>query len=397
MVSSDKGLADIGASLLREELPMPCAVLYDSRLRHNLQWMQGFVDAYGLKLAPHGKTTMTPALFLRQIEGGAWGITVATAQQAVVAAQSGIRRVVMANQLAGRRNMEIVAKLLRDPALDFYCLVDSVDGVHRMAEVFTRPVQVLLELAPTPDQANFRTGVRSDEALNAVLAELRRHPDIHLRGIEIYEGVLKEEDEIRVFLKRAVSALTVIAAAGGFHGRPILSGAGSAWYDVVAEEFAEVKEMADVVLRPGCYLTHDVGIYKQAQARIETRNPIAARMREGLKPALHLWACVQSLPDAARAVIGFGKRDAAFDAGFAEPALRFRRGDTEPSATPSHWRITSMMDQHAFMEIAAGDDLRVGDYIGFDISHPCLTFDKWRKLLLLDDNWQVKEVFDTYF
>jgi len=33
-----------------------------------------------------------------------------------------------------------------------------------------------------------------------------------------------------------------------------------------------------------------------------------------------------------------------------------------------------MMDQHAYLRITEGDDLCVGDMIGFDISHPCLTF-----------------------
>ncbi len=73
-------------------------------------WMQRFVDAYGLKLAPHGKTTMIPKLFERQIAAGAWGITVATAQQALVAYEHGIRRVLMANQLVGKANMAMIAR-----------------------------------------------------------------------------------------------------------------------------------------------------------------------------------------------------------------------------------------------------------------------------------------------
>ena len=69
-----------GWSLLDEEVSLPTAVLYESRLDHNLRWMQQFVRTYGLQLAPHGKTTMAPKLVRRQLDGGAWGITVATAQ-----------------------------------------------------------------------------------------------------------------------------------------------------------------------------------------------------------------------------------------------------------------------------------------------------------------------------
>jgi len=400
----------LGWRLLDEEISLPAAVLYDAKIAHNLRWMQGFVNEYGLNLAPHGKTTMAPKLFQRQLAGGAWGITVATAQQARVAATHGVKRVLMANQLVGRRNIAIVAELLREPGFEFYCLVDSVDSVAQLGRFFAaqpagqvQSIQVLLELGPTEDQSGSRTGVRNAAQQQAVLAELARWPaQVKLAGMEVYEGVLKAEAEIRVFLQRAVAVTHEIAMAGGFsRARPILSGAGSAWYDVVAEEFAKAEQATpvEVVLRPGCYLTHDVGIYRAAQNQIQQRNPVAAKMRGGLQPALQLWAYVQSVPDADKAVIALGKRDAAFDAGFPEPALHYRPGGGErsPGSTPAHWKVTGMMDQHAYLAIQPGDDIRVGDMIGFDISHPCLTFDKWRHLLLLDEDYRCIDIVQTFF
>ncbi len=56
-----------------------------------------------------------------------------------------------------------------------------------------------------------------------------------------------------------------------------------------------------------------------------------------------------------------------------------------------------MMDQHAYLKIPAGADLKVGDMVSFDISHPCLTFDKWRQLLVVDPQYRVTEVIETYF
>jgi D-serine dehydratase len=179
----------------------------------------------------------------------------------------------------------------------------------------------------------------------------------------------------------------------------VLSGAGSAWYDVVAEVFtaAGFSDAVEIVLRPGCYLTHDIGAYRQAQARIEQHNPIAHRMTAGLLPALHIWAYVQSIPEAEKAIIGMGKRDAAFDSGLPSPALCFRPGDAAPKTAPAQWTVTKMMDQHAYMQIAAHDELRVGDMIGFDISHPCLTFDKWRALPVLDAQYRVVDIIQTFF
>jgi D-serine dehydratase len=179
----------------------------------------------------------------------------------------------------------------------------------------------------------------------------------------------------------------------------LISGAGSAWYDVVAEEFsaAELGNAVEIVLRPGCYLTHDVGSYEMQQRRILKSNPIAREMRSGLVPALHIWAYVQSIPEPDLAVVAMGRRDAAFDSGLPRPALHYRPGSNEPRDAPAHWEVTKLMDQHGYLKIAPGDDVRVGDMIGFNISHPCLTFDKWRVIPVVDEKYDVVDVVKTYF
>jgi D-serine dehydratase len=144
-------------------------------------------------------------------------------------------------------------------------------------------------------------------------------------------------------------------------------------------------------------VTHDVGAYREAQMRILAQNPIAREMHEGLEPALQVWAYVQSIPEAEKAIIAMGKRDAAFDSGLPAPALHYRPGDASPRLAPAQWSVTKMMDQHAFMKVSAGDDVKVGDMIGFDIAHPCLTFDKWRVLLVVDEKFNVVDAVQTYF
>lgn len=389
-------------NLLNEDVSLPAAVLYADRVEHNLKWMQAFVAEYGVKLAPHGKTTMAPQLFRRQLETGAWGITLATAHQVRAAYHGGVSRILMANQLVGRRNMMMVAELLSDPDFEFFCLVDSVEGVEQLGEFFTsarKPLQVLLELGVPGG----RTGVRDEAQRNAVLEAIARYPDVlKLAGVELYEGVLKEEHEVREFLQSAVAVTRALVEEGRFARTPaVLSGAGSAWYDVVAEEFVKASETGkvEVVLRPGCYLTHDVGVYRKAQTDIFARNPVAKKMGEGLLPALQLWAYVQSIPEPDRAIIGLGKRDSAFDAGMPEPARHYRPGTEAPRdiAASEGWEIFGLMDQHAYLRIPADADLKVGDMIAFDISHPCLTFDKWRQVLMLDPSYRVTEVIETFF
>ena len=394
------GIAQLDWNLLREDLSLPTAVLYEDRLLHNLNWMRQFISAYGVRLAPHGKTTMAPRLFELQLQAGAWGITLATAHQTQVAYAHGVRRVLMANQLIGKENMAIVARLLRDPDFEFYCLVDSAAQIEQLGRYYSKldqRLRVLIELGV----AGGRAGVRDELQLQSVLASLSRWSEsIALSGVEMYEGVLDDESSIRAFLQHAVAVTRKLAAENRFQRAPILlSGAGSAWYDVVAEVFcaAGFGDAVEIVLRPGCYVTHDVGAYRQAQARILEHNPIARRMSSGLLPALQVWAYVQSAPEAEKAIVGLGRRDAAFDSGLPVPAQHFRPGDAAPKAAPARWKVTKLMDQHAYLQIDSEDDIRVGDMIGFDICHPCLTFDKWRTLPILNADYQVIDIVQPFF
>jgi D-serine dehydratase len=393
-------IPNLGWQLLREDLSLPTAVMYEEKLAHNLQWMQAFASAYGAKLAPHGKTTMAPKLFMRQLEAGAWGITLATAPQTRVAYQHGVRRVLMANQLVGKQNMAIIGSLLEDARFEYFCLVDSAEQVESLARCFGglgQRLNVLVELGVDDG----RTGVRNRQQLHAVMTALSGCREcIVLCGVEVYEGLLKDESSIRTFLQDSVEITRELARESRFDRTPIiLSGAGSAWYDVVADVFskADIGQPFEVILRPGCYLTYDVGIYRAAQQQIQSRNPVARGMESSLVPALQLWAYVQSVPEKEKAIIALGKRDAAFDAGLPVPALHYRPERAKPVVAPAAWTLTHIMDQHAYLHIAEGDDIHVGDMIGFDISHPCLTFDKWRHLPVLDSEYRVIDVVQTFF
>ncbi len=388
-----------GWSILGEQVSLPAAVLLRSALLHNLEWMRRFVAAYGVQLAPHGKTTMSPELFRLQLDAGAWGITVATAPQAREAWLAGARRILIANQLVGPANMALIAGLL-ETGTEVFCLVDSAanaDALGRWFDARGLCLDVLLEIGV----GGGRTGVRDDAQAQAVVAAVARWPRaLRLAGVEVYEGVVADEAGVRAVLRRSVATFQRLRDGAAIGRVPaLLTGAGSAWFDVVAEEFAALSgdATAEIVLRPGCYLTHDVGAYRQAASRIQAGNPVARKMGTSLRPALRLWAYVQSRPEPERAIVGLGKRDAAFDAGFPVPALHYRPGDATPGDAAAHWQVTAMMDQHAFLQVRAEDDLRVGDMLCFDISHPCLTFDKWRHLLVVDDDHNVVDAVSTRF
>ncbi|MFJ7886127.1 amino acid deaminase [Pseudomonas sp. NPDC096917] len=394
-----KGVANPGDNLLRD-VSLPALVIHRAALEHNIRWMQDFATRSGAVLAPHGKTSMAPALFRRQLEQGAWGLTLANAVQTRAAYAGGVRRVLMANQLVGRPNMALIAELQTDPVFEFYCLVDHTDNVAALGEFFAERGQrlnVMIEYGVVGG----RCGCRSEQEVLALAAAIKAQPALALTGIEGYEGVIHGEQAvsgIRGFAASLVGLALQLQQDGAFAlDKPIITASGSAWYDLIAEAFA--AEAANgrflSVLRPGSYVVHDHGIYKDAQCCVLDRR---TDLQEGLRPALEVWAHVQSLPEPGLAVIALGKRDVAYDAGLPMPLIRYREGIV-PAASDdiSECRVTAVMDQHAFMTLAPGVQLHIGDIISFGTSHPCLTFDKWRSGCLVDEQFYVLEPVEIEF
>jgi D-serine deaminase-like pyridoxal phosphate-dependent protein len=391
----EKGVPLHGRSLLTD-VSLPAAVVFERALAHNIAWMQRFADDHGAKLAPHGKTTMTPALFGRQLKAGAWGITLATAVQCAAAFEHGASRLFMANQLVGTPNMAIVAGLIERGA-DYYCLVDSVANAEALDEYFGGRglvLQVLVELGVPGG----RCGVRSGSALDELVHAIDAAPGLALCGVEGYEGLIGGDqavDAIRAYAQRLVDAVRTLRANGSFGDRtPIVTAAGSQWFDLIAEAFdqADLCGRCIAVLRPGCYVVHDHRSYRDAMAAVKRRHP---DLEGQLEPALAVFAHVQSLPEAGLAVVAMGKRDISCDPDLPMPLQLHRPG--QPARPLPGCRVRKVMDQHTMLAIAQHTDIRLGDIVSFGASHPCLTFDKWRQVLLVDEDLQVLEAMPTFF
>ncbi|VUT03049.1 amino acid deaminase [Klebsiella pasteurii] len=385
------------ANLLAEDICLPAALLKKTALENNIAWMQRYADARGVSLAPHGKTTMTPWIFQAQQRAGAWGIGVGSAWQAGAAMASGVERVLMVNQLVGRANMQAVSRLKAHyRAADFICCIDSLANARALSAFFSERQQtldVLIELGV----AGGRCGCRSVEDALALAQAVADLPGLKLRGLELYEGVLHGDDpqpQVEALLRQAADLACRMAPL--VEGEFVLTGAGTVWYDVVCNIWLAAKKPAQcrIVIRPGCYITHDRGIYDAAQKALVARDPIACDLGGDLTSALELMAMVQSVPEADRAVVNFGKRDCAFDAGLPQPIARYRHGEQRSA---QGIESVGIMDQHCMLRLEPGSDVQVGDILVFGTSHPCLTFDKWKTLLLVDEQYNVLEELDTLF
>jgi len=163
-----RDIAARGWNVLAGDLPLPLAVLDAQALAHNIDWMQAYARAQGIDLAPHGKTTMSPELFARQLAAGAWGITFANVFQLRVGVAAGVRRTLIANQLVQAVELSALQSLrARHADLRVVFLVDSPAQLQRIeawaaANADAPPFEVLLEIGVPGG----RTGVRGhDEAL----------------------------------------------------------------------------------------------------------------------------------------------------------------------------------------------------------------------------------------
>jgi len=399
----EKGIPLTRSGNLLTDVPLPAAVIFEAPLAHNLAWMQRFADGHGAKLAPHGKTTMTPALFRRQIEAGAWGITLATAVQTVAAHAHGIDRVLMVNQLVGRPNMALVADAIKT-GLEYYCVVDGVDNVRDLGAFFAErglTLNVMIELGIDGG----RCGCRNAEQVETLVTAIAAQPSLALVGIEGYEGMIAGGDEVasvRAYGERLVETVRTLRASGVLEREaPIVTASGSKWFDLIAEAFdkAELREHYTPVLRPGCYVVHDHKLYAGAMDAVKARDP---KLEGELQPALEVFAHVQSLPEPGLAIIALGKRDIGHEPDLPLPLRLYSlheslHGESVASSDISAWRTTNIMDQHVFLEIPEHAEIAVGDVIAFGTSHPCLTFDKWRRMLLVDKQLAVVEVLETCF
>ena len=393
--------------LLRGDLALPLAVIKQSALQHNLHWMRDFCAQRGLSIAPHGKTSMSPELWQMQLDAGAWGISFATVFQAAVGARHGVPVLLIANQVIQRAELDALVVLHAErPALRSMFLVDSVGQVDAIeawatARGFAGRFEVLLELGI----AGQRTGCRTAEEARQIARRIAASPVLRLAGIECYEGTTATCDHtqdratVHDLMDRVDAVAREALGQGWFaHEEIILSAGGSAIFDLVAERLTPaLGRPVRGVLRSGCYLTHDHQRYTRYLCCVAER----LNLRETLKPALEVLACVQSCPEPGLALLSMGRRDVSHDLDLPLPIWRSDGQVGAPRGVPTHWRIDALNDQHAYLRYDASAPEEewpvLGETVASGISHPCTTFDKWRWMPVVDDAYRVVDAVTTWF
>jgi D-serine dehydratase len=393
--------------VLKGDLPFPLAVIRQSALLHNLQWMQNFCNERDLDIAPHGKTTMSPELYHLQLDAGAWGISFATVFQASMGARHGVKRIIIANQVYQAPDLDALAGLLSSyPDLRVYFLIDSAAQLEaitqwRMHSPSKADFTVLIELGIEGQ----RTGCRDHAQALDLARSIKATAHLQLCGIETYEGALAtcnhahDETHVAALMARVQQLAMACEAEDLFeHDEVMLTAGGSAIFDLVAKNLKpHLKRPARGILRSGCYLTHDHVQYRKMLQCVGER----LNLRETLKPALEVIASVQSCPEPGLALLTMGKRDVSYDLDLPVALWRATLGDAQTRGVPAHWQLTALNDQHAYLRYDASallnEQPQLGQLVGCGISHPCTTFDKWRWMPVIDDQFKVVSAISVNF
>jgi D-serine deaminase-like pyridoxal phosphate-dependent protein len=384
-------------------LATPLVTIDAANLAHNTTAMAEWAAARSMLLAPHGKTTMPPQLWQRQLDAGAWAITVATPWQAQVAHRFGVKRIMLANTLIDPVSVGwLVEQLHADSGFEFYCWADSVSSVEVLARILAdagecaRPVNVLVEFGA----AGGRCGARTFDEAIAVGQAISRSPQLALAGVAGYEGALGHDrsaaavERIENYLNDLGRLHTLLAAS--MTPESLITAGGSAYPDLVAAALDPHRsDTVRIVLRSGAYITHDDGFYSGISPfsdAVDPNNPVH------LRSAIHGWARVTSKPEAELALLDAGKRDLPYDEGL--PVLQCVRND-HPSAIAATGPVSAMNDQHTFVSGEPARVLRIGDVVRLGLSHPCTTFDKWRLIPVVEDRLHaaptVVDLVHTFF
>ncbi|MGW4643709.1 alanine racemase [Sphaerisporangium sp. NPDC004334] len=390
-----------------QDFGTPLLTLDAAALEHNIAVMARWAAGAGVTLMPHGKSTMAPELWRRQLAAGAWGLTLANFPQLRVARAFGVARLMLAAAPVDPAGLAWIGRELdRDPAFRFICWADSVEAVQIMDVALRgtrRPVEVCVELGGPGG----RTGARGLGVARRVAEAVRAAPALRLAGVAGYEGSFAHDasPEGLAAVRGYLRGLAELFGGLAFEtGEPIVTAGGSAYFDQVADVLGGLE--ARLVLRSGAYVIHDDGFYRA----ISPFRPRDASTRSGpsgngdgpragigracgadlpgtgerppdgepFRAAMHGWARVISRPEPGLALLDAGKRDLPFDEGLPEPQHVRGKG-------PLHGaRVTALNDQHTHLAVDPACDLACGDVVRFGLSHPCTAMDKWTLIPVID-------------
>ncbi|MGN6030251.1 MAG: DSD1 family PLP-dependent enzyme [Thermomicrobiales bacterium] len=201
-----------------DQIDTPALLVDLPTLDRNIALMAEATASRGVGWRPHAKAHKSPAIAHRLLNAGALGVTCAKLGEAEVFAASGVRDILIANEVVGP------IKARRLAALATYCdimvAVDSLENARQLdaaAREFDSHPRVVIEL----DSGMTRAGGAPGEPAVALAKELAAMTGIRFAGLMSWEGhtlgvtpLAARQEAIRAAVSQVTATAEAIRAAG---------------------------------------------------------------------------------------------------------------------------------------------------------------------------------------
>jgi D-serine deaminase-like pyridoxal phosphate-dependent protein len=347
--------------LLKSEIPTPALLLDMDAMEANLKRMAAFFAEGPTRLRPHYKNHKCVALARRQLAHGAIGITCATLGEAEALARSGIREILIANEIAGAPQIERFVQLSRGTGImvgvDNKRAVDALSAASAQAKV---PLSVVVDV----DTGMGRCGAPPGEPALA-LAQLATAQGLRFRGLIGYEGHcvrLPPGPAKTEAIEQAIGKLVGTARLIESHGLPVeIVSAGGTGTHAISGRIPGVTE-----IQGGSYLLMDTD-YQTVCPEFEL--------------ALSVLGTVISRRGNDRLILNIGLKEISSERGL--PVLRETTGA----------RVRKLNAEHAVVDILdPGFSAQVGDQLELWAHYSDATVNLHRRMFGMR-NGEVEETF----
>jgi D-serine dehydratase len=379
-------------NIFNSKFQFPIVILKENALVNNLEKMAAYCTNVKASLAPHVKTTMAPQIAQRQMEHGAHFLTVADYSQAQIFLGMGFTHLIIANEIVNSYAICAIALENIKPDHEIIFSVDSMEGLRAIQHALDTLVEGRVHLFIEIGICGGRCGIRNLKDVGPLAKHISDDTRLTLRGVSGFAGIVpgaERLDEVtrnvRDFCEKIVQAARIVTPFIP-DDELIITAGGSAYFDLVVEEFHKFEGNPHIILRSGGYISHNHESYDRMY-------PFADKLKsEVFLPAIEVWVQVLSCPENDLAIVNLDKRDVGNDAGNPIPIKRFRDGFHEINSS-----VFALNDQHGYIHIDKDQDLPVGDLVDLGVSHPCTTFDKWRLIPVVNDSYDVVDLIQTFF
>jgi len=373
-------------NLFAANFQFPIMVLKAGALKNNIEQMAKFCKSVGAELAPHVKTTMSPQIAQMQMQAGAFGLTIANFWQASVFLDFGFKRLIIANEVLDSIAIAKISELNKAGQAEIIFYVDSLAGLEIIQEHTPQNGEQNLFIEIGTEKG--RGGVRNLAQVELIAQEVKADGRLKLRGVTGFEGAVPDAARSRKGERSLIRFCQKIVAAANLaypyrsEQEFIVSAGGSAYFEIVATELNKFAQPKILLLRSGGYVTHDSKYYEDIYPFKDSK--------QGFQPAIEVWTQIITTPEAGFGVLNLGKRDIGNDLHNPIPFAKFGS-----ELTAFAGAVEKLNDQHGYLR--SKQSFAVSELIGLGISHPCTTFDKWRLIPLVKDNYDVVDCLYTFF